>query len=108
MDNPFEVIMNRLDKIERLITNNHQMPAAIIAEQQILDIDQAAEFLRLSKPTLYKKTSGSEIPYFKRGRRVLFKRSELLLWIESSKVLTKSEAIDQADRFLSSNGKSKR
>lgn len=61
----------------------------------ILDMRQAAEFLRLKVTTLYEKTSKKLIPHFKKGNKLYFKRGELQNWIEEGKTKTKSEM--QAD-----------
>ncbi len=47
----------------------------------ILDVKQAAEFLRLKIATLYEKTSEKTIPHFKKGKKLYFKRDELQDWV---------------------------
>lgn len=51
-----------------------------------LDINEAAEFLNLSKATLYKYTSECTIPYYKLGNRILFNKIEIEEWLEGHKV----------------------
>jgi excisionase family DNA binding protein len=46
-----------------------------------MDVNQAADFLKIAKQTLYQKTSAGTIPFIKKGKRVLFKRSELSEWL---------------------------
>lgn len=55
------------------------------AQKDILNITEAGEFLHLTKATLYCLTSKKKIPHFKTGKRLYFKRSELLSWIEAGK-----------------------
>jgi excisionase family DNA binding protein len=57
----------------------------------IMDIQEAAAFLNLALPTLYAKTSKRIIPHYKQGKKLLFKRSELVAWIESRQVKTAKE-----------------
>ena len=57
----------------------------IQAPPEILHIDQAAELLNLAKATIYCLTSKGKIPHFKTGKKLYFKRSELLEWIEANK-----------------------
>jgi excisionase family DNA binding protein len=54
-------------------------------EKEILQIDEAAEFTGLAKATIYVKCSNRTIPYFKKGKFLYFKRSELKKWIEDGK-----------------------
>jgi excisionase family DNA binding protein len=51
-----------------------------------LNMKEAAEFLSISKATLYKYTSETTIPHYKMGSRTLFKVSELEEWLEDHKV----------------------
>lgn len=48
---------------------------------EVLSIEEAALFTRLAKQTLYSLSSQRKIPFYKRGKRVLFKRSELEQWL---------------------------
>ena len=54
--------------------------------EEPLDIDQAARFIGLKKGTIYNMVSRKVIPYHKVGRRVLFRRSELEAWFQSTLV----------------------
>lgn len=54
------------------------------AEDEILSIDEAAEFLGLERPTLYTKVSKRQIPFMKQGKRLYFSKSELTSWLKSS------------------------
>jgi excisionase family DNA binding protein len=54
-------------------------------------IDQAADFLNLAKQTLYGFTSQRQIPFIKRAKRLLFKKSDLELWLMEGKTKSISE-----------------
>lgn len=54
--------------------------------KEVLDIRQAAEFTKLAIATLYDKTSQQLIPHYKVGTRVIFKKEELIAWIEKGKM----------------------
>jgi len=51
--------------------------------KKLLTISEAAEFLRLSKATLYRKTMTREIPYFKLGTRTMFSEDRLSAWVKA-------------------------
>lgn len=51
------------------------------AVPEIMDIAEAGNFLGLSKATMYKKTASGEIAHYKTGKKLFFKRSELIEWI---------------------------
>ncbi len=62
--------------------------------EEPLDIDQAARLLGLKKGTIYNMVSRKTIPYHKVGRRVLFLRSELKPWFQSTLVPCTSTSRD--------------
>jgi len=47
---------------------------------RLMDVHEAAEFLRMAPKTLYSLVSQRRIPFRKAGRRLLFLQSELLEW----------------------------
>ena len=70
--------------------------------EDILNISQAAKLLFLSVPTIYGLVSKMEIPFFKIPwhKRLYFKRSVLLAWIEESRRKTKKEIENDADLYI--------
>ncbi len=69
-------------------------------EGGFLNFEQACKFLDFAKPTLYSKTSKGEIPHFKKGKRLLFKKSELLKWIEGTRRKTKEDISALAEQYI--------
>ena len=53
--------------------------------EQLLTIQEAAEFLSLTVPTMYSKVSKGELPVMKRGKRLYFSRTELLEYIKDGR-----------------------
>jgi len=64
----------------------------------LLNVQEAAALLSLAVPTLYEKTSTRIIPHYKHGKKLLFKKSELMAWIESTKRKTVHEIRQEALR----------
>lgn len=49
--------------------------------KELLSLKEAAEFLGITKSTLYKKTHRKEIPFYKpTGKLIYFLRQDLLNW----------------------------
>ncbi|MFY9311109.1 MAG: helix-turn-helix domain-containing protein [Bacteroidia bacterium] len=65
----------------------------------IMDVKQAANFLRLQVTTLYEKTSQKIIPHFKKGNKLYFNRNELQAWVQEGKVKTTDELQSQAASY---------
>jgi excisionase family DNA binding protein len=67
------------------ITNLTTVPPENLLKE-ILNIDELSEYLRIKKSSLYSKVERKEIPYYKIGHLVRFKKSDIDLWMEKSKV----------------------
>jgi excisionase family DNA binding protein len=52
---------------------------------EVLSADQAADFLHIAKQTLYSMTSRRKIPFYKNGKKILFRRGDLEEWLNSGK-----------------------
>lgn len=108
MNNPFEVIEARLSSIESLILDLKHNPSRVEPTdqpEQLLTIQQAAEFLSLSVPTLYTKVSKSELPVMKRGKRLYFSRTELMDYIKDGRKKSNTEIEAEAEAYLSDKKK---
>ena len=101
MTNPFDEIDARLSNIENLILSlKHNAHTLHSAEKQehFLTIQQAAEFLCLTVPTIYSKVSKRELPFMKQGKRLYFAKSELSDYLRRGKKETAAEM--EADNYL--------
>ena len=59
---------------------------------ELLDLNQAAEFLKLKPSYMYSLIHQNKIPHYKpNGKRVYFIKSELIKWIMGSKVRSVDE-----------------
>lgn len=68
--------------------------------EDVFDIKEATSYLKLSKATLYRMTMDREIPHYKIGRRLYFRREELDAWINKGRVKTREELNAEADGIL--------
>ncbi|MDN3588205.1 helix-turn-helix domain-containing protein [Pedobacter aquatilis] len=91
-----EVLMEILKKIERLEVMVSKLHLLESDEQELLNIHEAAAFLKTSVPALYTKVSRREIPVSKPGRRLYFSKSNLMEWIRASKLKTQNEMLKEA------------
>ena len=73
--------------------------------EQLLSIQQAAEFLSLSVPTLYSKVSKGELPVMKQGKRLYFSRTELMEYVKAGRKKSNAEIEAEVKAYLSNNKK---
>ena len=101
MENPFELILERLNTIENLLrTTKRNDPTPSVPVNEILNMSQAADYLGLAKSTIYKLTSSRLIPHCKIGNKIAFKRSDLNEWITKGKVKTREEIEQEANDYI--------
>ena len=102
MENPFELILDRLTRIENLLSiqRTKESAGSPKPEPGFLNIDQAADYLCLSKSTIYKMTAERTIPHCKMSKRVYFKPQVLEDWVSKYKVKTVNEIEQEAATYL--------
>lgn len=69
-------------------------------KEDLLSFDQMCEFLGIAKSTGYQRIGRGEIPHFKKGRRLYFRKSELVDWIESGRRKTKDDLDALAEKHI--------
>ena len=60
-----------------------ELPSA--PDHDLLNVDQAAEFLSVSKDYVYRRTATNEIPNFRKGKRLYFSRKALTQWLQEGR-----------------------
>jgi excisionase family DNA binding protein len=72
---------------------------------ELFTIQQAAEFLSLSVPTIYGLVSKTEIPVSKKGKRLYFSKQELSEWIKTGRKKTHAEITAEANTYVKHKAK---
>ena len=102
MENPFEIIEQRLKNIENQLSELVEMTKAPILKgvsEEIMTVEQLSDYLTIARQTIYEKCSKKEIPYFKAGKRLYFKKSVINDWINSGRRYTTDELMQQAEEW---------
>lgn len=86
----------KLESIERLLLD--QLPQQEVDE--LLTVQQAAELLHLSVPTIYGYVQRREIPVSKRSKRLYFSKQQLMEWIKAGRLKTVKEIDADANDYL--------
>ena len=73
-------------------------------KKDLMKIDEAAEFLGLSKSYLYKKTMTGEIPFYRPlGKVMYFEKSALVEWIRSHPSRTNQDLSGAVTQYVTKN-----
>jgi len=89
----------KLENIEKLLLEGRNTTSAAPTDK-LMTIEEAAEFLHLSKPTLYSKVSRGELPVMKRSKRLYFSQLELLDYLKKGRKKTNDDIGNEADTYL--------
>lgn len=87
-------INERLERIENLV---------LIQAKEVLNVNDLTILLNLSRSRIYHLISAREIPHYKKGRLVFFKKAEIEEWLLQDRILTNQELEDKAATYVSLN-----
>ena len=89
----------KISELEQLITDSVQkcLNGTLHPEQpaksDLIGIDEACNITGWLKPTIYKKSFLCEIPCSRMGKRLVFSRRELTLWMQSQTIRKQSPEV---------------
>jgi excisionase family DNA binding protein len=89
--------IQKLNEIEALLKKQYAL------SKEILTLEEAVDYLSLSKSALYKLTSRKEITFYNPGgKKIYFRKAELENWIISKRIASNDEIQELSDAFLKS------
>ena len=96
MDNPFELILEKLDLIEEKLNRLEQNKAE---QEELMDIETLGKYINYQKSSIYGLVQKNKIPYIKRGK-LFFEKGEIDKWLISGRKVTIDEIKVKADEYL--------
>lgn len=78
-------LLQRMTALEQAVANSAAYANPADSEDVLLTVEDACEVLCVKKSTLYSLVSRRVIPSYKQGKRLFFKRQELVSGITSRK-----------------------
>ena len=98
MDNPFELLDQRLsiieDKLDRLIERIDGQKDTSVLDPTWVTTKQLSHHLGISSAAVT-NIRGTKIPYYKIGGRILFKRQEVDEYIQKSRYMSGRDNLDE-------------
>ena len=92
------LLLEKVQRLENLLINGKDDGITL---KEMLTIDEAAEYMGMSKSSLYKMTMHSEIPTYRPGgKRIYLKRSEINDWMTSQRRNSKAEIEQEAINYI--------
>lgn len=102
MENPFEIIIEKLTALETKLESIELGLNFKIGNQtcfEVMSLDQLCEYYGFTKSYIYKQTSLREIPHYKKGKRLYFKKLEIDEWLFKAKIKTMGELQREATKY---------
>lgn len=73
----------------------------VYAAKEVLNLEEAAIFLGISKSSLYKMTHNQVVPFYKpNNKMVYFEKSELLKWLRQNPVASQTQISEEAQLIM--------
>ena len=98
LPNAVTMLIKEVSELKSLFIERQETP--ITPPEQLLTIQEAAEFLSLAVPTIYSKVSKGELPVMKRGKRLYFSRTELMEYVKAGRKKSNAEIEQEAEAYL--------
>lgn len=84
-------LLKRIETLENLIYQS----------KEVLNLEEAAKFIGVTRSQLYKLTHNHLVPYYKpSGKLVYFEKVELLKWLRQNPVLSQAQIESEANLHL--------
>lgn len=99
MENPFELILERLDRIERAIAQI-TIPAEKQPVDELMDLKEVAAYLKIATSSIYRLPHTNSIPHYKKAKKLIFKKSEIDKWLFATRRKTRDEIQQEALEYL--------
>lgn len=97
-------LIKEVSELKQLLTEKQEKPTTQQAEQ-LLTVQEAAQFLNLTVPTIYSKVSKGELPVMKRSKRLYFSSTELMEYLKEGRKKSNAEIERDAEEYLSNHKK---
>jgi len=92
------LLLEKVERLENLLLTGKEDGTVL---KEMLTIEEAAEYMGISKSSLYKMNMRNELPTYRPGgKRIYLKRSEINEWMSSQRRDSKAEIEQQAVAYL--------
>ncbi|MCA6392808.1 MAG: helix-turn-helix domain-containing protein [Cytophagales bacterium] len=90
------------DEVRKVI---RQRAEAALVDDRVMGAEEAAQYLNISRTTLWRKCSELAVPHSKNGSKLMFRKSELDAWVTGSKRKTASTLEMEAANYTMQSGR---
>ncbi len=95
-----EAVRKALIKNQQRSESFQETQKVELPPHDLMNVEQTAQFLNLTKATIYTKVSRGELPVMKKGKRLYFSKLELLKYLQSGRKKTQQEIEVEAEAYI--------
>jgi excisionase family DNA binding protein len=88
------------DEVRQALREFGQNPAKDNSENDLLNIQEVAKKLNLAVPSIYGLVHRRQIPYIKRGKKLIFENSQEEEWLKNGRQKTIYDSEKQAEDYI--------
>ncbi len=93
----------QISKDIAVLTRNISLESSNQETEVFIGIDEACALVHLAKPTIYKLAQKRLIPHYKPSKELLFRKTELIKWVEDSHRIGKISLEEMAKAMTAGN-----
>lgn len=99
-------VIDKLNKLDSKLDSLNSIPQVPSADQW-MNLKELCEYLpsHPAEQTVYGWTSCHQIPFHKRGKRIMFLKSEIDAWLHAGKRKSQKELAEEAAQFINARQK---
>lgn len=88
------------DEVRQALREFGQNPVKEHSENDLLNIQEVAQKLNLAVPSIYGLVHRRQIPYIKRGKKLIFENSQIEEWLKNGRQKTIYDSEKEAENYL--------
>ena len=96
------MLTKEVSELKRLLIEKQEIKQSSKESEQLLTVQETAQFLNLAVATIYSKVSRGELPVMKQGKRLYFSSTELMQYLKEGRKKTYAEIEASAKDYLQS------
>lgn len=99
-------VIDKLNKLDSKLDSLNRIPQVPLVDQW-MNLKELCEYLpsHPAEQTVYGWTSCHQIPFHKRGKRIMFLKSEIDAWLHAGKRKSQKELAEEAAQFINAKQK---
>ena len=102
MENPFDLIMDKLNNIEQQIKELQNSQKQEFKDE-LMDIIELGKYINYQKTSIYGLVQNRKIPFIKASGKLHFRKSDIDQWLNEGKRMTGNEIKRKADEYIRNN-----